>query len=103
MARWPLRRVTVTGESMQPTLRDRDQVLVWVHGRVRPGDIVVARLPGGRPLGVKRAVRREGAGWVLEGDAGSVASTDSRTFGPVAEAEVLGRVVVRYWPPRRSA
>lgn len=83
---------------MQPTLADRDQVLVWTGAPVRPGDIVVAQLPGSRPLGVKRVVGRAPGGWLLEGDAGAGASTDSRTFGPVADTEVLGRVVLRYWP-----
>jgi phage repressor protein C with HTH and peptisase S24 domain len=84
---------------MLPTLRPGDQVLVRMGARVRPGDVVLARLPG-RPLGVKRAWRRVGPGWDLRGDAPGQ-STDSRHFGPVPDADIVGRVVLRYWPIRR--
>ena len=63
---------------MAPTLRHGDALLVRRGARVRPGDLVIARFPAGPAhLVVKRAVR---------------------AYGP---AEVLGRVLLRYWPPRR--
>jgi nickel-type superoxide dismutase maturation protease len=86
---------------MQPTLLAGDRVLVWRSGRIRPGDLVVARLPE-RGVGVKRAVARTDSGWLVHGD-NTTASTDSRQFGPVADGAVLGRVVWRYWPLRRSS
>jgi phage repressor protein C with HTH and peptisase S24 domain len=85
---------------MVPAYRHGDRLLVRWGGAVRAGDVVIARLPD-RPLSVKRAVRRVGGGWWLEGD-NQFASTDSRTFGAVADADVLGRVVLRYWPPRSA-
>lgn len=88
----------IAGTSMAPTLLPGDQVLVRRGGRPRIGDVVVVKLPG-RPLGVKRLVRRTADGWWLEGD--GAASTDSRTFGSVPDAAVLGRVLWRYWPPLR--
>lgn len=88
----------VSGFSMVPTLRPGDQILLRYGRRRRIGDLVVVALPG-RPLGVKRLVRRTPTGWWIEGDAPS--STDSRTFGSVPEEAVLGRVVWRYWPPLR--
>lgn len=95
LGRWPWRRVLVRGPSMAPTLRDRDVVLLRVRGRPRPGDVVMVRWPH-RPgqLSVKRAVRRDGAGWHVEGD-NARGSTDSRELGP---AEVLGVVRWRLWP-----
>ena len=84
---------------MRPTLRSGDLCLVHWGGRVRVGDVVVARLPG-RPLGVKRARQQLPTGWWLTGD-DPAASTDSRDFGPVATDAVLGRVLVRYWPLAR--
>lgn len=86
---------------MAPVLLAGDFLLVRYGVPPRPGDIVVVRLPG-RPLGVKRAIRRTADGWWVEGDARE--STDSRSFGPVPSEAVLGRVVWRYWPPvRRSS
>jgi phage repressor protein C with HTH and peptisase S24 domain len=85
---------------MAPTLRAGDALLVRRGGRaVRAGDIVVARFRA-RPdlLVVKRAVRATDGGWEVRGDNALVAD-DSRAYGV---AEVLGRVVARYWPrPRR--
>jgi hypothetical protein len=92
---------------MSPTLRDGDACLVWWGRSPRPGDVVVARLPGGRGLGVKRAAFADFDGsWWLRSDNVGV-GTDSAAFGTVAPADVLGRVVLRYWPRpawvRRSA
>jgi nickel-type superoxide dismutase maturation protease len=91
--------VVVSGDSMRPTLCAGDLCLVAYGVRIRQGDVVVARLPG-RPLGVKRAVRRTADGWWLEGD-DPTASTDSRTFGALSDDAVLGRVLIRYWPLAR--
>ena len=99
--RGPLTAVLVSGPSMLPTLREGDCLLVRRRGRVRPGQVVVARFPA-RPdlLVVKRAVRPVGDLWWVEGD-NAAATDDSHRYGP---AEVLGRVVLRYWPrPRRLA
>ena len=87
--------VLVEGPSMLPTLRPGDCLLVRRPRRVRPGSVVVARFPA-RPelLVVKRAVRRDGDLWWVEGDNPAV-TDDSRRYGP---AQVLGVVVLRYWP-----
>lgn len=86
---------------MVPALQPGDWLVVRWRARIRPGDVVVARRPD-RPalLLVKRAVRRTGDAWELLGD-NPAASDDSRLFGPVPDAFVLGRVVGRYWPLRR--
>ena len=99
--RWqlPLFAVLVQGPSMAPTLRAGDALLVRRGGRVRPGDVVVARFRS-RPdlLIVKRAVREQDGGWWVVGD-NEFAGDDSRTYGV---AEVIGRVRWCYWPrPRR--
>ena len=96
---WRVHAVLVHGPSMAPTLRHGDAILMRADGRpVRPGDVVVARFRS-RPelLVVKRAVRHEAGGWWLEGD-NPVVADDSRAYGL---ADVVGRVVLRYWPRPR--
>jgi len=100
-----LRRVEVTGESMQPSLRPGDRLLVarvpaaWP---LRIGSLVAVPDPRSpRRLLVKRAVLT-GPGWVdVRGDEPD-RSTDSRTFGPVPRRSVLGPVLYRYAPPGRT-
>jgi phage repressor protein C with HTH and peptisase S24 domain len=88
--------VLVSGPSMAPALRHGDALLVRGTGRaVRPGDVVVAVFRA-RPdlVVVKRAVRPVHGGWWVRGD-NDLATDDSRAYGV---ADVLGRVVLRYWP-----
>jgi phage repressor protein C with HTH and peptisase S24 domain len=89
----------VSGPSMAPTLRSGDLILARSTTSARPGDVVVARFRG-RPdlLVVKRAVRPEAGGWWLVSD-NEFTSDDSRAYGV---ADVVGRVIVRYWPSPRS-
>ena len=98
----PLFRVAVTGPSMEPTVRDGDWLLVRRLSRPpRAGEVVVAadpRAPG--RLLVKRVAAVEGAGVTIVGDH-PAASTDSRDFGPVPLAAVVGRPVLRYAPLER--
>ncbi|WP_433307827.1 S26 family signal peptidase [Actinoplanes sp. CA-030573] len=80
---------------MVPALRTGDALLVRRGGRVRAGDVVVARFRA-RPglLVVKRAVREQDGGWWVEGD-NPLIEDDSRRYGV---ADVIGRVVIRYYP-----
>jgi nickel-type superoxide dismutase maturation protease len=100
---WPLRRVAVAEQSMEPALRPGDWLLVWSGlrpgrpPRIRAGQIVIARQPGRADfLLVKRAVRRETAGWWLASDNAAVTAVDSRSFGPVPPDRITGRVLLRY-------
>jgi inner membrane protease subunit 1 len=104
-----LHRVAVDGNSMEPTLLDGDRLLVLSRSwgppaRLAVGDIVAVPDPRltGRVL-VKRvaSIDRAERTVVVLGDAPD-ASTDSRHFGPVPVASVLGRVIHRYGPPGRS-
>ena len=80
---------------MTPTLRSGDALLVRRGGRVRAGDVVVARFRS-RPglLVVKRAVRPLDGGWWLQGD-NTLIEDDSRAYGV---ADVIGAVLIRYYP-----
>jgi phage repressor protein C with HTH and peptisase S24 domain len=92
---WLLARVT--GPSMSPTVRSGDRLLVRrrTPDAVRPGDVVLARVPSRSDLLVVKRVRRavDGGHWV-EGDNPFV-TDDSRAYGA---AIVVGRVVARVWP-----
>ncbi|MBW8486242.1 S24 family peptidase [Actinomadura parmotrematis] len=100
--RWT--RVEVAGPSMRPVLEPGDRLLVLVGGRVRAGDVVVARHPHDAALlVVKRAAHRDGDGWWLESDnQRAPGRQDSWDFGAVPDAAVRGRVVARYGPLRRA-
>ncbi|MGC5016770.1 S24 family peptidase [Streptosporangium sp. DT93] len=93
-------RVRVEGESMLPVLRPGDWLWVRRGAAVRPGDLVVARLPSDpATLIVKRAAWRDGDGWWLESENQRAAGRrDSWDFGALAPEGIVGRVVLRYWP-----
>ncbi len=102
----PLRRLEVTGESMIPTLRPGDRVLV-VGGlgpfrpRLRTGDLVALDDPRDPArVMVKRVTALAGGRVEVRGD-NAAASTDSRHFGSVDRAAVVGRVLYRYHPEER--
>ncbi len=103
------RRVEVAGGSMEPTFRAGDRLVVLarpVGGPAWPavGDVVAVADPRdpSRVL-VKRvaAVDRAAGALDVRGDDPG-ASTDSRHFGPVPLASVVGRAVYRYAPPGRT-
>ena len=93
------RRFAIRGASMEPTLRDGDEVLVDLRAYRRAGpatgDLVLVRHPFQTDLKiVKRveAVLADGR-LVLRGD-NPGESTDSRSYGAVAPDRALGRVVL---------
>lgn len=98
-----LMAVEVSGESMLPALRPGDRLLVRAGSDIRVGSVVVARHPA-RPetLIVKRARHRDPEGWWLESDNQRASGRqDSWDFGAVPDRLLVGRAVVRYWPPSR--
>lgn len=95
------RRVGVTGASMIPILQPGDEVLfdprAYHNQTPQVGDIVVAQRPD-RPgvTMIKRiSALLEDGRLILLGD-NRAASTDSRTFGPVAHANLLGKVTSKF-------
>ncbi|HEY5185887.1 MAG TPA: S24/S26 family peptidase [Actinomycetes bacterium] len=87
----------VHGRSMLPTLVPGDRLVVRYGARPRPGALVVVRLPGDRPLAVKRALRPEPEGWWVERDNPSE-GVDSWAVGAVPDRDVVAVVVARLWP-----
>jgi signal peptidase I len=104
-----IRPIRIEGESMSPALRQGDVVLVWIGPGVSrhsvAGSVVVVRVPGedgiGQDLVVKRVTSIEGSAdlerWALAGD-NSAASRDSRDYGTVPAARLVGVVWVRIYP-----
>jgi SOS-response transcriptional repressor LexA len=94
-------RVVVVGRSMDPTLHEGDRLLVRWGAAVSVGDVVVVRLPGSRPLSVKRVVHRDADGWWVERDNPNE-GVDSWAVGAIPDTDVLGVARGRYRPLRRA-
>jgi nickel-type superoxide dismutase maturation protease len=97
-------RVAVAGRSMEPTFRDGDWLLVRRLRRApRAGEVVVATDPREPArLLVKRVHSVAGDRVTVQGDHPDPAeSTDSRQFGPLPGAAVVGRPLLRYAPLHR--
>jgi len=104
-----VRRVEVVGDSMGPSLVAGDRLVVLARPFGRPvwpavGTVVAVADPRDeRRTLVKRVASVNRAASTLEvlGD-NPDASTDSRVFGPVPLASVVGRVIYRYAPAGRT-
>ena len=97
--------VAVEGPSMAPTVIDGDLLLATVpRGRaLAPGSLVVLEHPQRPSYEIVKRVTRivdDDRVWV-EGD-NERASSDSRSFGPVARDAIRGVVRARYWPLQRA-
>ena len=93
--------VVVRGRSMLPSLRPGDRLLVAYDRLPKAGDLVVVRLPGGRPVAIKRATHRESEGWWVERD-NPDEGLDSWALGAIADQDVLAVVRCRIWPSGRG-
>jgi len=101
------RRVRVADESMSPTLRPGDRLLVdprsYRDRAPAVGEVVILADPEGRVRWlVKRVSAVDPAAGTVEvrGD-DAEAARDSRRFGPVPIRAVVGKVYRVYFPPDR--
>ncbi len=78
------------------TIEIRDDGLVWVNGDALDEPYVHSASGGTDAADQVRWTLPEGQLFVL-GDHRDK-SADSRAFGPIAEADVIGRAFLRYWP-----
>ena len=103
LARAALVVINVDGDSMAPAYRSGDSVLIarrWIAGPIRPGHVVVCRLPpevaGPKGYIVKRVISVTDGQVYIQGDGAN--SYDSRAFGTISLDYVLGRVIARLSP-----
>lgn len=93
-------RYIVSGESMEPTFHAGDRLFVcrfWYRLRpLRVGDVVVLTDPRDDKLLLKRITAVEEGHIFVVGD-NKAMSTDSRTFGAVSSARIVGKVIWRYY------
>ena len=86
----------VSGDSMLPTLKDGDVVMILRTKSIEPGDVVLANHPYKSSVKMLKRVSEindEGR-YVLTGDNPSE-STDSRTFGSLSIEYIQGKAVCR--------
>ena len=85
----------VQGDSMSPTLRPGDKILVDPQAAIRTGDIVAAGHPFKTATKVVKRVLSLDEGRVFLSGDNPAESTDSRAFGTVGRDQLLGKVVAR--------
>ncbi len=87
---FPLKRFTVSGNSMLPTLKPNQDVLVlcWFF-EAKKGDLVVFK-KNGKEMIKRISAIKEDKFFVL-GD-NPKESTDSRSFGAISRNEIIGKV-----------
>ena len=99
----PARVFRVSGDSMGPTVRDGDWVLVdtRAHGLPEPGTLVVVRDPNNKRTLLKR-VRSRGEKTFAVGSDNPNGARDSRHFGSLSREHLIGNVVLapRVWRAR---
>jgi len=102
IARGRLARIAVSGHSMEPALRDGDWLIVDRSARTpRVGHVLVAHDPRARERLIVKRVGEVGAHDQIVLISDHPAHADDR-IGPVRPADVVGRAVLRYWPPARG-
>lgn len=89
-------RYIVEGNSMFPTMRDGEEVLVDRNAEVKVGDIVVAKHPIEQTTELVKRIERinERGHYFLVGD-NRDDSNDSRHFGAVSIEYIKGKVISR--------
>ena len=91
-----LSRFTISGHSMQPTYKEKDEVLVssipLFFGQLNIGDIVVFELS--KKFYIKRVRKISKGKYFLVGD-NKKDSRDSRKFGSIKRSQIKGKVIAK--------
>jgi nickel-type superoxide dismutase maturation protease len=89
------RRYKVEGNSMLPLLKPEDEVLITSSACVplKAGDIIVARHPHRTDLILAKKIEAiTSQGKILLAGLNTEESTDSRDFGAISRADIIGKV-----------
>lgn len=94
-------RFRVTGNSMLPLLKPGEEVLInpraYRQQRPQPGDVVVAHHPDQPNMRlIKRVTALIGPDQVVLTGDNPAESTDSLSFGPVKDRQIVGQVTSRF-------
>jgi nickel-type superoxide dismutase maturation protease len=86
----------VEGDSMLPTLKDGDAVLINSSEAVAAGDIILARHPFKKSVRILKRLKEfdEKGDLFVTGDNASE-SSDSRVFGAIPSKDLIGKVTCR--------
>lgn len=91
-----LQGIVIKGDSMHPTLKPGDRLLVDKNSAINVGDIVVAAHPFKSSVKiVKRVANIESDGRILLSGDNPNESSDSRAFGSINRSDIIGKVVFR--------
>ena len=89
----------IEGDSMHPTLKEGDLVLINPHAALAIGDIVVARHPFKKSINIIKRIAEilPGERYILLSD-NLDESSDSRSFGAIAAKDILGKAEAKIKP-----
>jgi nickel-type superoxide dismutase maturation protease len=94
--RLPVYKYKIVGNSMLPTYRDGEIVLVnrvsFLFREPKVGDIVAIKDPRDKKVLIKRIEKIEDKRYFVLGD-NKHSSTDSREFGMIGKNDIVGRVI----------
>jgi signal peptidase I len=101
---WPIRLAKISGESMAPTYRSGERVLVLMFSvlaaKVSIGDVVLIErevMPG--IFFIKRVIKKQGTTFWVEGDNNEpevlTRMNDSRNWGHINQEEIKGRLLIK--------
>lgn len=91
----PFVLLSIRGESMSPTLKPGQKVLVqkqWFFCKINTSEVIAFSHPLNGNLLIKRVKKIENGKYYVMGD-NKQESTDSRDFGLISSSSIIGKVL----------